>query len=288
MFLPCEGFSRDRTGDFNLLKGSDRSVRVSRAETSSDSTYLISPDPQIADSPLEPFFALSRSVRAEIESLRVAFSSLQSAQQRCLRPTFSDANDEISAVDTLTSNISSRLRRVGDEIRLLDAPAVISRGPLASEVVRNIRAALAAEFAEFNSLFRANAQSFGASSRLLRPADASDAVRDEIDFSTFNFGESRSAAMERQVDQSSQQIEELARRSAQVREIFVDLSNLVLEQGTIVNRIDFNIASSLENAKAANEEVEKALSYQKKSRMWIVVVILAAFVVLLIIILILK
>lgn len=49
-------------------------------------------------------------------------------------------------------------------------------------------------------------------------------------------------------------------------EIFKDLSSLIVEQGNILDRIDFNIEQTLDSTEKANVELEKALNHQKCGR----------------------
>jgi len=48
-------------------------------------------------------------------------------------------------------------------------------------------------------------------------------------------------------------------------EIFKDMQNLVMEQGTILDRIDYNIESSIINIQESNKNLKKAEEHLKKS-----------------------
>jgi len=48
--------------------------------------------------------------------------------------------------------------------------------------------------------------------------------------------------------------------------LFKDLSNLVIEQGTVLDRIDYNILDAKKNVKKGNIELEKTLKREKSWR----------------------
>lgn len=289
MYLPTQGASRDRTPDFSYLRSSDKDTYVNDRESrkkDSDSTFLIPHDSSTQESVLEPFFQLAQEVKSELQSLSVTYSSLLKAQQQSLRPTFNEASDQFENVNRLTNTIASQLKEVQKKINCFEAPSKPTNDR--SKIIKNIHTALQERYNEFNSNFKMTLQTFSASYNSATQAESSDSQQ-SIDYSSaFNFGDNRALEQEREMQQNSAHLEELSRKVQKVKEIFVELADLIEDQGTIVDRIDCNISSTLENARAAHDEVEEAASYQKKSRMWIVVIILAIFVLFLIVIIIMK
>ena len=51
------------------------------------------------------------------------------------------------------------------------------------------------------------------------------------------------------------QIDNIVKEMNQLVELFSELSNLVVEQGTVLDRIDFNVADSRQNVKKGNREL---------------------------------
>lgn len=47
--------------------------------------------------------------------------------------------------------------------------------------------------------------------------------------------------------------------------MFKDLATLVVDQGTVLDRIDYNMEQVVEKTKAGIKQLEKAEKYQKKS-----------------------
>lgn len=61
-------------------------------------------------------------------------------------------------------------------------------------------------------------------------------------------------------------INALVQNLRDLTEIFKDLSTLIVEQGNILDRIDFNIEQTLDSTEKANVELEKAANHQKCGR----------------------
>ena len=62
-----------------------------------------------------------------------------------------------------------------------------------------------------------------------------------------------------------EEITTLLRSIIELAQTFKDLQMLVQEQGTILDRIDYNIENALENTQVAHKELVKANDYMKKN-----------------------
>ena len=281
MFLPTLGVNRDRTADFISLKGStDKEFQFSKRDAT-DATSLLTHERQ-SRSVLEPFFQLSSDIKAQLKQVKISYSELLRAQQQCLRPTFADASDQIMDVTTLTTSISSQIKSMQNRVNYMEISS--SSNPDRDKILQNLKVALSDSIKKFSTEFKMAQQAFNASYSE-QPQQEVD-QEPSIDFSSLNFGE---ANMNQELFQSEDlEIEALVRRAAEVREIFADLSNLIIEQGTVVDRIDYNISESLDNAVLAHKELQRAAKHQQKSRMWLCVIILAIIVTILFICVIMK
>eukprot|EP01038_Epipyxis_sp_PR26KG_P004718 gene4718-6623_t len=67
------------------------------------------------------------------------------------------------------------------------------------------------------------------------------------------------------VNQRDEEITRLVKSIEELASIFKDLSTLVIDQGTILDRIDFNMESAVENAKEGVKQLEKAEENQKNA-----------------------
>lgn len=71
-----------------------------------------------------------------------------------------------------------------------------------------------------------------------------------------------------------------------LNEIFKDLGQMVADQGTVLDRIDYNIEQTSIQVQQGCSQLKKADAYQRKNRKMIAIIILAASVIVLFLILI--
>jgi len=68
------------------------------------------------------------------------------------------------------------------------------------------------------------------------------------------------------IREREQGIKEIEKTVKEVNEIFVDLSNLVVEQGEMIDNIESNVESSVVDTSKGVEELSQASKYQKSTR----------------------
>lgn len=292
MYLPTYGANRDRTSILMSYRGTKVMARSSR-ETNDTSRLLSSDLSDQSESPLEPFFHLSNEIKSELAQVNISLDTLLKKQHECLRPTFSDTSDSINEINTLTNSINNHLQTISQRINFITMPG--NQYPDRAKILSNIRTALLDSYRDFSVKFKTAQQTFSASfdrhSRSKQKKNKKNNDKDtSFDFTAFNLGDQQSEMRQQmlQEERNNEEIEQIARRAEEIKNMFLDLSNLIVEQGTIIDRIDFCVTESLNNAVEAHKEVEKAAKYQSKSRMWICALILSVFVIVLIIMALLK
>lgn len=70
--------------------------------------------------------------------------------------------------------------------------------------------------------------------------------------------------------------------------LFKDFSVLVIEQGTILDRIDYNIEHAVKHVEVANVHLEKALKIEKSTRARSCVICLSVALLVMVVILMIK
>ncbi|KAH0791630.1 SNARE domain containing protein [Histomonas meleagridis] len=276
MYLATNGANRDRTLEVVNYRGSS-SPRPVSSPSYSDTELLLSGNGS-SESLLQPYFDLANEIKMDISRLDTAYDTILKKQKECLRPTFVDSSDLISEINTLTSNINSKLQDIYQRISYL---TLSDDHPDRKRILENIRSNLLEQYKQFSFKFKMAQQTFSMSfTKKTKPKKRKQVTND---FEPFDFGEPGSERRQAQLQdqRSNEQIEQIAQRAEEVRSIFMELSTIIAEQGTVIDRIDYNINESLSNAIEAHKSIEKAAKYQKKSRMWICAVVLAVMVVLL-------
>lgn len=67
------------------------------------------------------------------------------------------------------------------------------------------------------------------------------------------------------IAQREREITDIARGIIELADIFKDLQTMVIDQGTMLDRIDYNVEKMNTDVKAADKELVVATSYQKKN-----------------------
>merc|ERR1712006_77327 len=93
---------------------------------------------------------------------------------------------------------------------------------------------------------------------------------------------------EKVVHDRYQEIEAIAKSVTELAQIFRELSVLVIDSGTILDRIDYNMELVVENFEAAEVELEKAEKYKKRSPATCCISILCIMNIVMVIIMIIK
>ena len=94
--------------------------------------------------------------------------------------------------------------------------------------------------------------------------------------------------LEEENTHSSAEIQNLAKAINDLAVLFKDLSVLVVEQGTILDRIDYNITEAKQHTEKANVHLEKTLKIEKSSRSRNCIACLAMMILLMVIALVIK
>lgn len=71
--------------------------------------------------------------------------------------------------------------------------------------------------------------------------------------------------VEQLVDQRDAEIQQIVKSIEELAQIFKELAVLVIDQGTILDRIDYNMENAVENVKQGITHLEKAEESQKNA-----------------------
>lgn len=98
----------------------------------------------------------------------------------------------------------------------------------------------------------------------------------------------RQRTNQRFLQERDEEITQLAKGVLEVSTIFREMQNLIIDQGTIVDRIDYNIENTVIHLKGANRELDRATHYQKRSQKCRIILLLSLCVIALFFIVMLK
>lgn len=94
--------------------------------------------------------------------------------------------------------------------------------------------------------------------------------------------------MEPVIAQREREIEDIAQGIIELANIFQELQTMVIDQGTMLDRIDYNVERMATDVKGADQELRVATGYQKKTTKRKIILLLVLIVVGLFILLLVK
>ncbi len=87
------------------------------------------------------------------------------------------------------------------------------------------------------------------------------------------------------VEDRDQEIQHIARSIEELAEVFKELNVLVVDQGTLLDRIDHNVDMTLDTVKEGVKHLESAEKSQKSARpMWCIAALMALIIIMIVII----
>ncbi|XP_009642039.1 syntaxin-16 [Egretta garzetta] len=214
-------------------------------------------------------------IQYDIARVKQKMKELASLHDKHLnRPTLDDSSEEERAIEITTQEITQLFHRCQRAVQVLQSR---SRSCTEQEarVLRNVVSSLAQSLQDLSTNFR-HAQS----DYLKRMKNREERSKHFFDTSVPLMDDGEDDTLyDREIRQIVQSISDL-------NEIFRDLGAMIVEQGTVLDRIDYNVEQSCMKTEEGLKQLHKAEQYQKKNRKMLVILILFVIVIVLIVVLI--
>lgn len=220
------------------------------------------------------------------------------------RPTLDDNSAEEAIIDALTQEITQNLASCQLHVKRISTRSARSNRNeqlLARNVVNSLARSLQDLTIEFRkaqsvylnkiksreerSKFPFSQTNFSMSSSILmEDFNEFDSVplKQEQDLLSMELKKQNEVALE----EREKEINHIVRSIQELNDIFRDLATMIVDQGTVLDRIDCNIEKASVHVKQGLEELNKASKYQKSDRKMKVIFILSIIVIVLFILLI--
>ncbi|CAN0914113.1 SYP43 [Linum grandiflorum] len=209
---------------------------------------------------------ISEDIAASVQRARTKMAELAKAHAKALMPSFGDGKDDQHAIETLTHEITGLIKRSEKKLRRLSAG-----GPSEdSNIRKNVQRSLATDLQSLSMELRKKQSTY--LNRLRQQKEGQDGVDlemnrngnktriddDGLDDMVFNDlqmarvkkTETFTVEREREIQQVVESVNELA-------QIMKDLSVLVIDQGTIVDRIDYNVQNVATTVEEGLKQLQK-------------------------------
>ncbi|RHZ71109.1 hypothetical protein Glove_262g15 [Diversispora epigaea] len=291
--------SRSRTSLFKQYRDSFLSSRNSRLFTNSgyntsEHTGLIESSDHIIElSVLPPKWAdIVEEVNEDIDHIKNLVTTLESFHRKHVLPGFDDRTEEEEEIKRRTTEITQLFQQCQRKIRQIadQSQSILSSQELV--ISKNIQTSLATKVQDLSASFRKQQSIYmkklkGRETRSLGLFSIDN--EDSVEYGGFT--ETQLEVVESSdviIAQREREINEIAKSINTLAEIFKDLQTLVIDHGTMLDRIDFNIEQMVFNVKSAVNELDKGGNYQKKSRNRKIILLLLLIIFGLIIVLVFK
>jgi syntaxin 16 len=237
-----------------------------------------------------------KEVNSRLKDLLANFASLKNLQQERIKPKFEDEEIENRKID---KKIKKLIIKMMEKIKFFEALTKMEsikqsmsknqnpkENELEEKVKKNIKMFLIGKIKNFINEFRKNEQKFMQYLKELKGGDQEYLINaNNINNDTNNINDSfRSSSDDEekndskkdflltqdddihlQIKKRDKDINVLANSINELSGIFKDLKSVVQEQGTILDRIDYNIDVSYENSQRGLKHIKQAEEHQNES-----------------------
>ncbi|KAI9504709.1 Integral membrane protein SED5 [Coemansia spiralis] len=230
----------------------------------------------------------------QMEDISRKIKQLEDKHKKHLLPGFDDRSAEEREINMLTQDITTQFQSCGGLVRSIAQYQSYGQEQV---VGKNIQSSLASKLQELSSAFRksqsiylhkmslrkdVNTDVFALDAENERAASRKfDMTLTDEQLQTMETNEAVIAEREGEIAKIHESIVELA-------SIFNQMQEMVIDQGTVLDRIDYNVETATVNVAAAADELHTADKYHKGAVANKCILVLGVVVIALVIILILK
>lgn len=217
------------------------------------------------------------------------------------RPAFDDNVAEERDIESLTQDITQMFTHCQRIVHRIQNSKSRDQycGPQENRVASNVVVSLATSLQDLSVAFKTEQSSYlkrlktreersqqFMDSPLVTPTDGDHYTENYINQQTFN--EQQLLLLEdntERVREREKEVTHIVRSIVELNEIFKDLSHIVLEQGTVLDRIDYNVELVQSQVQQGLEQLRKAETFQRKNHKMHCIMVLAITTILLIVLL---
>lgn len=232
----------------------------------------------------------SEKIRVELGVLKDRLSKLKEMHTKVLLVTFDSDDSAQSHVEAITRELQNGFKRLDKEIRGMEQTPGADDAEVRQQVQRQLARALMGLTMEFRKeetrfLNKVEAQKgLAAGSSMGMIETESNANLESMDP---GFTQGQIAAVEISTalaEERSREIQNIVNTIVELAQIMRDLGALVVDQGTILDRIDHNIQESAVKIEDGLKQIKSAEKTQKASRMFLCIIALVVLIVVMLII----
>ncbi|KAG0240270.1 hypothetical protein BGX31_002137 [Mortierella sp. GBA43] len=274
----------------SLLTATDYNERAGLMDSAETAIELMMLPPKWVD--------VVEEVDEELDKIKANIQKLDAMHKKHLLPGFDDRLQEERDIERLTDEITQQFHACQRRIKKIQSDSKHSSSNQEQIMSRNVQMSLAQKVQDVSAVFRQKQNTYMQRIRgvELRNKDIftgvqpiSSSITDSQEESGFTSAQQAFADQSHAtVTQREQEINHISRSIFQLADIFKDLQTMVIDQGTLLDRIDFNVEQASVHLQDAVHELDEGEKYQKKARNRKIILLLILLIVGLFIILIFK
>ena len=214
--------------------------------------------------------------RRDMQDIKERMAALRSLHGRASLNKFDDTRDDEAAVEVATQQVTKLFRRC--ETRLKDFSQGAAPTSADEKVQRNVQRTLAVELQRLSVQFRKQQKQYlqrlrardGQTSPAAGALDVVDSARGgDEDVSFIDPGFSKQQALKTEsltslIDERDQEVIGIVQSINELAQIMKDLSVLVIDQGTILDRIDYNLEQTAAGVEQGLTQLRRADKTQRR------------------------
>jgi len=231
------------------------------------------------------------AVNSELTDITRQMELLRSLHSSRVGSVFGkDLDDMEGKIEKLTRDITDRFRTAERYLQRVGAATRRAGGEEAT-VGANIQRSLAKRLQEMSMEFRQSQRKYLAEVQAQKSGGEVNKFGIELGQGGDFFNTQQLAVVDdltEAVQSRDHEIQKIAQSIEELGQIFKELAVLVIDQGTILDRIDYNMEAVVEHTKTGIQQLEKAERHQKSARPMKCILCLVSLIGILLIILALK
>ncbi|KAI7738762.1 hypothetical protein M8C21_033917, partial [Ambrosia artemisiifolia] len=239
----------------------------------------------------------SYKISGNVQRARAKMAELAKAHAKALMPSFGDGREDQHRIEGLTHEITDLLRKSEKKLKKLSAGGTSED----SNIRKNVQRSLATDLQSLSVELRKKQSTY--LKRLQQQKEGPDGVdlemnlngkqsrTDDDEFDDLGFNEHQMAKLKKSeafTVEREKEIQQVVESVSELAQIMKDLSVLVIDQGTIVDRIDHNIQNVAASVDEGLKQLQKAERSQKRGGMVMCATVLVIMCFVMLVLLILK
>lgn len=237
---------------------------------------------------------ISEQVQLILADTQAKITAVEKLHAKHVLPGFTDRSHEEQEIEAATTDITKNFRQCQSLIQRIGAVSVSHTFPPSQteaqtlqyevQAAKNVQRGLAAKVQELSATFRKKQRVYmeklqghaiknqdlliASGTISLRGSEGLSAVDDDVEAATHTRSQSLSltqANPSTDLQTRDRELTEIANSIASLAELFKDLSVLVIDQGTILDSVEYNIEQTAAHVSEAVQELNTATRYQKST-----------------------